>query len=546
MTLVALEILLLSVFITILLVPSLGALAIRMNAVDIPNERKVHTKPIPRIGGLAMAVGTFVSLLVFVELDRFLMAYLCGGFVLVLIGLVDDFKELSAKFKFSGQIVAAVIAVWSGGVTINSFGSLLPDGWLLPLWLAVPLTVFVIVGVTNAINLADGLDGLAGGISLLIVVGIGYLAYQVDYLPVVMICLALAGALFGFLRFNTHPATIFMGDTGSQFLGYSVAVLSISLTQDYRALSPLLPLLLAGVPILDTLTVMTSRIAKGQSPFVADKNHLHHNLMRLGLPHPESVLVIYLLQTMLIVAAVSLRFYQDWLLLGGYLLFSGSLLWFLRMADRTNLRPASIERYNQRIATGFRLLKRKGKLIKIAFPFFEYGLPFLLVLTAFLANGVPQSVRLVAGILALFMVVILITAQRYISYLLHPVVYLLIPCAVYFSDRTPSHHLPDLFFPFYNMMFGLFTLLLILISRLSRRSGGFKSTPLDFLVIILALVVPFLATPGNSNHHMVIVVAKIIMLYFCFEVLFAELRKKWRPVAVLTVVALLCVAFTSA
>ncbi len=546
MTLVALEILLSSLFITILLVPSMGALAIRMNAVDIPNERKVHTRPIPRIGGLAMAVGTFVSLLVFAELDRFLAAYLCGGFALVLIGLVDDFKELSARFKFGGQILAAGIAVWPGGVNIISFGSLLPDGWFLPLWLAVPLTMFVIVGVTNAINLADGLDGLAGGVSLLIVVGIGYLAFQVNCLPVVLICLALAGALFGFLRFNTHPATIFMGDTGSQFLGYSVAVLSISLTQNHRALSPLLPLLLAGVPILDTLTVMTSRIAKGQSPFVADKNHLHHNLMHLGLPHPESVLVIYLLQTMLIFAAVSLRFYQDWLLLGGYLLFSGSLLWFLHIADRTYLRPASIERYNQRIASSMRIWKRKGRLIKIIFPVFEYTLPSFLVLTAFLTDGVPQSVRVVAGIFALLITITLVVAQRYLPQLLHPVVYLLIPCAVYFSEHIQSNLLPNLFFKLYNIMFGVFTLLLILISRLSRRSEGFKSTPLDFLVILLALVVPFLATLGNSNHHIVIMAAKIIMLYFCFEVLFAELRKKWRPVALLTVVALLCVAFKGA
>lgn len=545
MTAVLLEILLSSVFLTILLVPLLGKLAVRMNVVDLPNERKVHTRPIPRVGGLAMAVGVFVSLLVFSELDHFLVSYLLGGLVLVLVGLVDDFRDLSPKIKFSGQIIAAVIAVWGGDVAIRSFGLLLPDGWLLPLWLAVPLTVFVIVGVTNAINLADGLDGLAGGISLLVVAGIGYLAFQTGDLPVVLICLALAGALFGFLRFNTHPASIFMGDTGSQFLGYSVAVLSISMTQEYHALSPVLPLLLAGVPILDTLTVMSTRIARGQSPFVADKNHLHHNLMRLGLPHPESVLVIYLLQTVLIVTAVVFRYYHDWLLLGGYLLFSGSLLWFLHVADRSNLRPASVERYNQRVAITFRIWKRKGRLIRIVFPFFEYGLPLFLVLTALQSHGVPRSVGLVAGLLAVVVLVVLVTRQRYLPQLLHPVIYLLVPSAVYFSSPLPLSDLPHLIFSFYNMMFGVFTLLMILISRLSRRAGGFKSTPLDFLVIILALAVPFLAVPGDDSHRTVIMAAKIIMLYFCFEVLFAELRKKWRSVAVLTIVSLLSVAFNS-
>lgn len=546
MTVVLLEILLSSVFLTILLVPSLGKLAVRMNAVDLPNERKVHTRPIPRVGGLAMAVGVFVSLLVFSEFDRFLASYLLGGLVLVLVGLVDDFRDLSPRVKFGGQIIAAGIAVWGGDVAVRSVGSLVPDGWLLPIWLAVPLTVFVIVGVTNAINLADGLDGLAGGISLLVVAGIGYLAFQVGDLPVVLICLALAGALFGFLRFNTHPATIFMGDTGSQFLGYSVAVLSISLTQENLAMSPLVPLLLAGVPVLDTLTVMSTRIARGQSPFVADKNHLHHNLMRLGLPHPESVLVIYLLQTLLIITAVVFRYYHDWLLLGGYLLFSGSLLWFLHVADRSNLRPASIERYNQRIAVTFRLWKRKGRLIRIVFPFFEYGLPLLLVLTALLVHGVPQSIRIAAAVLAVLIVLVLVSARRLLPHLLHPVVYLVIPCAAYFSGRSVTSQLPDFFWLFYSMLFGLFTLLLILVSRLSRRAGGFKSTPLDFLVIILALSVPFLTTRGDDSHHAVITAAKVIMLYFCFEVLFSELRKKWRPVAVLTIVALLSIAFKSA
>jgi UDP-GlcNAc:undecaprenyl-phosphate GlcNAc-1-phosphate transferase len=546
MTAVLLEILLTSVFITILLVPALGNAAIRFNAVDLPNERKVHTRPIPRIGGLAMAIGTFVSLLVFTDFNRFLASYLFGGFVLVLVGLIDDFKDLSPRIKFGGQIIAATGAVWGGGVVIRSFGSLLPDGWLLPLWLAVPLTVFVIVGVTNAINLADGLDGLAGGISLLVVAGIGYLAFQAGDFPVVLISLALAGALFGFLRFNTHPATIFMGDTGSQFLGYSVAMLSISLTQEYRSLSPVLPLLLAGVPILDTLTVMSTRIARGQSPFVADKNHLHHNLMRLGLPHPESVLVIYVLQTMLIVAAVIFRYYQDWLLLGGYLVFSISLLWFLRLADRTNLKPAGIEHYNQQIAATFRLWKRKGRFIKIIFPLFEYGLPLLLMITAFLVHDVPQTIRVASGIMALILAVMLFTAQRYLPQLMHPVIYLLIPCVVYFGDRVSFPFLPDIAWKLYNMMFGVFTLLLILISRLSRRSGGFKSTPLDFLVIILALSVPFMTTLHNQQHHIVITAAKIIMLYFCYEVLFAELRKKWQPVTVLTIVSLLSVAFKGA
>jgi UDP-GlcNAc:undecaprenyl-phosphate GlcNAc-1-phosphate transferase len=172
---------------------------------------------------------------------------------------------------------------------VRTLGALLPDGALLPAWVAVPLTVVAIIGVTNAINLADGLDGLAGGISLLSFCCIGYLAYLEGDISVGLAALAFIGAIFGFLRFNTHPATIFMGDTGSQLLGFAAITLSLALTQRQTALSPLLPLILLGFPVLDTLTVMITRILRKRSPFSADRNHFHHNLLDLGFRHPESV-----------------------------------------------------------------------------------------------------------------------------------------------------------------------------------------------------------------------------------------------------------------
>jgi UDP-GlcNAc:undecaprenyl-phosphate GlcNAc-1-phosphate transferase len=542
MTIAVLEILLSSVFLTIVLVPSFGALAVRMNAVDLPNERKVHTRPIPRTGGVAMAVAAFISLLAFAELDHFLVAYLVGSAVLVGAGLLDDLYDLSPKVKFAAQILAAVIIVWFGNVSIMHFGSLLPEGWLLPFWITGPFTAFVIVGVTNAVNLSDGLDGLAGGVSLLILLGIGYLAFRADSQNVVFASLALGGVLFGFLRFNTHPATIFMGDAGSQFLGYSVIVLSLYVTQNNQAYSPILPLLLAGVPILDTLTVMSIRIVRGQSPFTADKNHLHHNLMKLGLLHPESVLVIYLLQVFLISAAVLFRFYNDWLLLCGYLLFSGMLLRFLQMAERTSFRPVSIQRYNHVVAATVRSWKRRGRLIRIFFPVFEYGLPFMLVLSALLTEVVPAGIKSASGMAALLIVMAQRWAPRHLPQLLHLAVYLLIPCLVFYSGRQDYQSIPAGLMTGYNLLFGLFPILMLLISKLSRRSGGFKSTPLDFLVIVLACAMPFL--PVSAGHQLSIgmMAAKIILLYFCFEVLFAELRKKWWPVAVLTSVALLIVA----
>ena len=269
-----------------------------------------------------MAVGVFVPVAFWNLSDPFVRAYLAGAVVMVAFGIVDDCRGLAPKWKFLGQLAAALVVVFYGGVKIHTLGALLPEGTVLPEWVCVPLTVLAIVGVTNAINLADGLDGLAGGICLLIFACIGYLAWQEEDIVIGLVALALAGSIFGFLRFNTYPASVFMGDTGSQLLGFSAVTLSLALTQGNTPLSPFVPLVLLGLPILDTLSVMAIRIAKRRSPFTADMNHIHHNLMALGLQQGESVVTIYVLQMFLVASAFLFRFYSDWLLLGGYLVFS--------------------------------------------------------------------------------------------------------------------------------------------------------------------------------------------------------------------------------
>ena len=192
----------------------------------------------------------------------------------------------------------------------------------MPGYIAIPFTVLIIVGVTNAINLSDGLDGLAGGMSLLIFCCIAYLAHLEGESTIVLVSACLAGAIFGFLRFNTYPATIFMGDSGSQFLGFSAVVLSLMITQGRTPLSPLLPLVILGFPILDTVIVMAERVAERRPIFSADKNHLHHRLIRLGFFHTEAVTAIYVIQAFLVVAAIFLKYHSEWLLFGGYVIFS--------------------------------------------------------------------------------------------------------------------------------------------------------------------------------------------------------------------------------
>jgi UDP-GlcNAc:undecaprenyl-phosphate GlcNAc-1-phosphate transferase len=534
--------LLLAVLITIALTPLLSSLAIRHNLVDLPGERKVHSRPIPRIGGIAMACGAFVPLLFWYQGDRFVLAYLAGAAVLIFFGLLDDLQDLPPKVKFAGQIVAALIVILAGGVQITSLGSLLPDGFHLPLLIGLPLTLVAIVGATNAINLSDGLDGLAGGSCLLIFSALGFLAYLEGSPVIGVIALALFGVLFGFLRFNTHPATIFMGDAGSQFLGFSAATLAIALTQAKPTLSPVLPLILLGFPILDTLTVMVTRISQKRSPFSADKNHFHHHLLGLGLKQSESVLIIYLLQTLLIVAALMMRYYQDWLLLLCYLLFSMAVLYLFRRARRNEWQPGHFRLFNNRITARLRLLKREGQLVKRAFPVFEIGIPLLLLATCVLAGSAPGYARYAAMFFALVIAVTWVWGRQFTSKVLRAILYLTIPFAVYLCETRPVLQFEGVMQSSFNLLFVLFAVMILLISKFSRRVGGFKSSPMDFLIIILAVAMPNLPVQQIQEYHFGLVAAKIILLYFSFEVLMAEQRGNLKRITIATVVALVALA----
>jgi UDP-GlcNAc:undecaprenyl-phosphate/decaprenyl-phosphate GlcNAc-1-phosphate transferase len=530
--------LLTSVLFTIALIPVLSRLAIRFRVMDIPNERKVHCQPIPRSGGLAMAVGAFAPILFWYPESRFVHGTLAGAGLLVCFGLRDDMRELSPRVKFAGQILAALIVIFWGGVRIVSLGMLAPDGFVLPAAVAMPLTLVAIVGVTNAINLADGLDGLAGGISLLIFSGIGLLAYLSGNPTVGIVALAVAGAIFGFLRYNTYPARVFMGDAGSQLLGFLAITLSLSLTQVDNGLSPLLPLLLLGLPILDTLTVMLVRIASGRSPFAADKNHFHHNLMKLGLRHAESVLVIYLIQGLLLIVAFVFRFHSDWLLLASYLSFAVFVLAAMTMALRRGWRFRRFTLIDVVLAGTLRRLRNDGSIARVVFRFFEYGLPALLLFTCLLTRHVSiVAARAALLLLVIVAVVWLIKRERLVT-VLRGALYLMIPVAVYFSERQPVAWLQGTGLYVYNVAFGVLAVLVVIVSRLSRRDEGFRSTPMDFLVLFLALAVPNLPDQQLRDYHLGLVAAKIIILYFSYEVLLAELRDRIRGLSVATLASL--------
>jgi UDP-GlcNAc:undecaprenyl-phosphate GlcNAc-1-phosphate transferase len=305
-----------ALFIAMVTVPLLMRLAERFRFVDLPDPRKVHTSAIPRVGGIGMVIGTVLTVALWLKIDPTLGTVLVGIGALSLFGIADDRHDLDYRWKFLGQFIAVLIVVVFGGLLIRELG---PVG-LLPGWIAYPLTILFLVGTTNAMNLSDGLDGLAAGLSVLSLAAIAYLAELAGGEAVIGIAIATIGAIFGFLRYNTHPAVVFMGDTGSQFLGFSAGVLAVMVTQDVNtAISAALPLLIMGLPVVDTLLVMGERIAAGTSPFRPDRRHFHHKLLALGFDHYESVLAIYSIQALFILLACFLRYESDLLILGVYL-----------------------------------------------------------------------------------------------------------------------------------------------------------------------------------------------------------------------------------
>lgn len=533
--------LLISLFITITLIPVFRGLAVRVHALDFPNERKVHTLPVPKSGGLAMAVGTLIPVVLWPQGNEVIRSIIIGAGIVVVFGIVDDFRELGYRAKFAGQVAAALVVILYGGIKIQCLGMLLPDDACIPNWLAIPLTLVVIVGVTNAVNLSDGLDGLAGGISMLSFALIGYLAYRSENMPIALLSFAMVGAIFGFLRFNTYPANVFMGDAGSQLLGFAAISLSLGLTQGGGALSPLLPLILLGFPVLDTLTVMLERVAQGRSPFIADNNHFHHKLLRLGLFHTEAVVLIYMVQAGLVISAFVFRFYSEWLLLGFYMVFSVAILTGFFVAEKTGWRFNRYAFLDQVVKGKLKVLKDRQVFIKVCFRFVLYGTPALFLLSCLVPGEVPSYLGIASFGLVVVLLLVRLFKRSFMTHALRISLYLCIPFVVYLGESAFIPMMTKQSIQVFNLSFGILVAFSILTMKFTRRTKGFKTTPMDFLILFIALVVPNLPDFATGIEHMGMIAVKMIAFFFSFEVLIGELRGETGKLTVGTVVALVVV-----
>ncbi len=288
--------------------PLVKAIAVRIGAVDVPRDnRRMHDHPIPLIGGLAIFAGFLAGSLIFTRYGRINWFILLGAVVILALGVVDDIKAMKPIPKLIGQICAAILPVLAGvriNVMFNPFSSVGYSN--LGTW-GVLVTVIWIVGIINAVNFIDGLDGLAAGVSAISAIIMLVIAVVGRQWHLVIFLAALAGACVGFLPFNFNPAKIFMGDTGSQFLGYMLAVLSVQgMFKFYALISFAIPFLILGLPIFDAAFAIIRRTIKGQNPMKADKDHFHHKLISMGFNQKQAVTILYIFSLGLGLCAVVL------------------------------------------------------------------------------------------------------------------------------------------------------------------------------------------------------------------------------------------------
>ncbi|HEY1171519.1 MAG TPA: MraY family glycosyltransferase [Verrucomicrobiae bacterium] len=316
-----LAVLVMSALASFFLTPLARKLAFKWGAIDKPDPRKVHKEPMPRLGGLAVFGGFCAPWLAFYLLDnrvtvtfqnyeKLFLALMIAASLMLLLGVADDVKGLNAKQKFSFQTMTA-LALYFGGYQItllsNPFGGSIALGWL-----ALPVSVLWIVGVTNAINLLDGIDGLATGVTVCIALSLAVINIMNDNIMVALLTLCLAGSCLGFLPHNFSPAKIFLGDSGSLFIGLVLSGIGIiSLFKVTTAAIVIVPVMLFGIPLFDTTAVFFGRLMRGDPLFKADKTHLHHRLLHMGMDHRQASLLLYAVSAALGGVAIYVNVYHS-------------------------------------------------------------------------------------------------------------------------------------------------------------------------------------------------------------------------------------------
>jgi UDP-GlcNAc:undecaprenyl-phosphate GlcNAc-1-phosphate transferase len=528
--------------ISMMLIPIMVRFAPRLGLMDRPNMRKVHADPIPRVGGIGIVVGALVVNLFLLPLDVMTQSYVLGALVLFVFGVWDDSSEIGHYPKFLGQFIAVAVVVFYGGLYVISF-PFVPGGEIAAKF-GIPFTFVALIGMINAINHSDGLDGLAGGESLFSLGAIALLAVLADGTVALTIALTVIGGIFGFLRFNTHPARVFMGDSGSQFLGYTLGFLVILLTQKVEPdLSPAVVLLLLGLPVMDILVVLVKRARGRLNLFRATRNHVHHRLLDLGFIHQESVIIIYSLQMVFVTSGVLLRYESNVLIVAVYLTICATVFGMLAWAEGSGWRLNDrYKRNGQTQVMAHDILRRI--LVVVPRRFLAIGIPFYLVSASLFVERVPSDFAKMSVLVAGLLVIELFFNKTQRSIILRALIYITAAFIGYLGiSYTPDWlvHIELVRTVFFILTAVAFVVAVKFSPR--RRKTEFETTATDYLVVF-CLVAVLTISKGDfwGNDGVTFVVQMIVIFYGC-ELLIMEKRDRWSGLSIASLIAAVILAY---
>jgi UDP-GlcNAc:undecaprenyl-phosphate GlcNAc-1-phosphate transferase len=511
----------LAVAASMLAIPLVSKVAPFLGLLDQPDPRKVHTTPVPRVGGWGITLGAIVPLLVSLQLGPLLQSYVLAVVVLFVFGVWDDARQLGHWTKFAGQFAAVAIVIWHGDLYVTQ----LPFDLTLDPLAGKLFTMFALVGVINATNHSDGLDGLAAGESLLSLIGVAVLGYVVGDKVLVGVSLATLGGILGFLRYNSHPARVFMGDSGSQVLGLTLGFLVVYLTQvAHTAISAALPLLLLGLPIADILVVLYQRIRSGGSWFKATRNHVHHRLLDLGFDHYETVIIIYTIQALLVVSAVPLRYQDDFAVAAAYLSVVGALFLALHAAERSGWRLRKLGGSGSRVAVLVERFSASRALKHTPLIVISIVVPGFMLLGSLWVATVPRDFAVVAGVLAAVVAAEMLRAPAAGSLAARAAIYATAIFTAYLFINYPGLARPRVEFVTV-LALGILAVAIAIHVRFAATKQEFGTTPTDYLIVFGVIALTVFGTIDIDSRSAVELVAYTTVLLYGCEVAISVARR---------------------
>lgn len=526
---------------SLVMIPPMSNLAVRVGGIDRPDERKVHNSETPRLGGIAIFCAFLFSTLFFVEIDRQVKGFMAGAVVIFLTGLADDITNIKPIHKLLGEIIAAVTAIISGDMVIKTLGHPLGFFEIKLGFFAIPFTVFAVVGVMNAINLIDGLDGLAGGVSAIACLALAALSWKIGNQQLLGLIVAVLGSILGFLCYNTYPATIFMGDSGSLFLGYCMGFLSVLLlTKSQSIISPITPLIILGVPILDTLVVMVRRLKQGKKISSPDKTHIHHRLLDLGFGHKFSVLLVYGVSYILSAVAVICYKVPDHLLAASLVIFFIVFYAILHyLTKKILLQDMSFLQSDQSIGDtqAYRRIICLSRHIRLSI---KYLLVIFIGLSVIIPPTYPTLVSLMASLLIVFILIFFFLGHQWSNLILQVVIYLG-GALIIFAVENYGYKIKYLGYSLTTYSHAIFVILCTLEGFkifLRKRTSNLMSSPFEYFIFFVLISISLIPVELTNRFHLLVVAAESIAMFVAYKLILTHQTRNNRKILLATFVAL--------